>query len=89
MAATTLTRWFYVFYGFVSFLRVTVYVSWYQVHHCDHCGAALTNRPQLTFNMAATDTYTVMQKKVYHPTFSDNFNSSCPIPVIFGTVIAE
>jgi len=28
-------------------------------------------------------------KKVYHPTFNDNFNSSCPIPVIFGTVITE
>ena len=27
---------------------------------------------------------------VYHPTVDDNFNScSCPIPVIFGTVITE
>ena len=30
--------------------------------------------------------YTVLLK-VYHPTFSDNFNSNCPILVIFGTVI--
>jgi len=31
-----------------------------------------------------------LQKKVYHPTSSDNFNSICPIPVIFfGTVITE
>jgi len=26
-------------------------------------------------------------KKVYHPTSNYNFNSSCPIRVIFGTVI--
>jgi len=32
--------------------------------------------------------YTVLQK-VYHLTFNYNFNSSCPIPVIFGTVITE
>jgi len=28
-------------------------------------------------------------KKGYHPTTNDNFNSSCPIPVIFCTNIAE
>jgi len=28
-------------------------------------------------------------KKVYHPTTNYNFNSTCPIPVIFGTVITE
>ena len=28
-------------------------------------------------------------KKGYHPTTNDNFNNSCPIPVIFGTNIAE
>jgi len=33
--------------------------------------------------------YNVLQKTVYHPTFNDNFNSGCPIPVIFGTVITE
>jgi len=32
--------------------------------------------------------YTV-SKKGYHPTTNDNFNNSCQIPVIFGTVIAE
>ena len=26
---------------------------------------------------------------VCHPTFSDDFNSSCPIPAILGTVITE
>jgi len=26
---------------------------------------------------------------VCHPTFSDDFNSSCLIPAIFGTVITE
>jgi len=30
-----------------------------------------------------------VSKKVYHPTTNDNFNNSCPIPVIFGTNIAE
>ena len=33
--------------------------------------------------------YTLCCKKVYHPTLNDNFNSSCPIPVIFGTIITE
>jgi len=28
-------------------------------------------------------------KKVYHPTWNDNFNSSCMIPVIFGTVSTD
>ena len=28
-------------------------------------------------------------EKVYHPTHSDKFNSSCPILVIFGSVITE
>jgi len=28
-------------------------------------------------------------KKGYHPTTNDNFNNSCPIPVIFCTNIAE
>jgi len=32
--------------------------------------------------------YTV-SKKGYHPTTNDNFNNSCPIPVIFGTTIAD
>jgi len=30
-----------------------------------------------------------VSKKGYHPTTNDNFNSSCPIPVIFGVNIAE
>jgi len=29
-----------------------------------------------------------VSKKGYHPTTNDNFNNSCPIPVIFGTNIA-
>jgi len=33
-------------------------------------------------------TYTVSQKG-YHPTTNDNFNSSCLIPVMFGTNITE
>jgi len=33
--------------------------------------------------------YTLCLKKGYHPTTNDNFYSSCPIPVIFGTNIAE
>jgi len=34
--------------------------------------------------------YTVLQKNIaYHPTSTDNFNSSSRIPVIFGTVITE
>jgi len=28
-------------------------------------------------------------KKYTIPTFNDNFNSSCLIPVIFGTVISQ
>jgi len=32
--------------------------------------------------------YTVLQK-VYRQSYIDNFNGSCPIPVIFGTVITE
>ena len=32
---------------------------------------------------------TLCLKKGYHPTTNDNFNNSCPIPVIFGAVIAE
>jgi len=31
----------------------------------------------------------VSQKKGYHPTINDNFNNSYPIPVIFGTNVAE
>jgi len=30
-----------------------------------------------------------VSKKGYHPTTDHNFNNSCPIPVIFGTNIAE
>jgi len=30
--------------------------------------------------------HTVLHKKSYPPTFTNNFNSSCPIPVIFGIV---
>jgi len=37
---------------------------------------------------AKSDLYSVSQK-VYHATIDDNFNSSCPIPVMFGTNIAE
>jgi len=37
----------------------------------------------------ADGSYTVSQKKGNHPTTNDNFNYSCPIPVIFGTNIAE
>ena len=33
--------------------------------------------------------YTLCLKKGYHPTTNDIFNNSCPIPVIFGTDIAE
>jgi len=33
--------------------------------------------------------YTLCLKKGYHQTTNDNFNNSCPIPVIFGTNIAE
>jgi len=29
-----------------------------------------------------------VSKKEYRPTTNDNFNNSCPIPVIFGTNIA-
>jgi len=32
---------------------------------------------------------TLCLKKGYHPTTNDNFNNSCPIPVIFGTIISE
>ena len=32
---------------------------------------------------------TLCLKKGYHPTTNDNFNNSCPIPVMFGTNIAE
>ena len=32
---------------------------------------------------------TLCCKKVYHPNFDDNFNSSCMIPIIFGTLITE
>jgi len=32
---------------------------------------------------------TVFQKKGYHPTTNNNFNSSCLIPVIFGANITE
>jgi len=32
---------------------------------------------------------TLSLKKGYHPTTNDNFNRGCPIPVIFGTNIAE
>jgi len=35
-----------------------------------------------------TNNYIVSQKG-YHPTSNDNFNNSCPIPVIFATNIAE
>ena len=34
-------------------------------------------------------TSTLCLKKGYHPTTNDNFNNSYPIPVIFGTSIAE
>jgi len=30
-----------------------------------------------------------VRKNVYHPTANDNFNSSCPITIIFGTNITE
>jgi len=30
-----------------------------------------------------------VSKEGYHPTTNDNFDNSCPIPVIFGTNIAE
>jgi len=30
-----------------------------------------------------------ISKKVYNPTTHDNFNSSRPIPIIFGTNITE
>jgi len=36
-----------------------------------------------------TTTYTLCLKKGYHPNTNDNFNNSCPIPVIFGTNITE
>ena len=36
---------------------------------------------------AAGSGYTLCCKKAHHPTFNDNLNSSCQIPVIFGTVI--
>jgi len=32
---------------------------------------------------------TLCLKKWYHPITNDNFNNSCPIPVIFGTNITE
>jgi len=32
---------------------------------------------------------TLCLKKGHHPTTNDNFNNGCPIPVIFGTNIAE
>jgi len=35
------------------------------------------------------DVFTLCLKKGYHPITNDNFNNSCPIPVIFGTNIAE
>ena len=28
-------------------------------------------------------------KKLYHPTYNDNLNNNCPIPVILGTGITE
>jgi len=36
-----------------------------------------------------TDIYTLCFKKVYQQTTNDNFNSICPILVIFGTHIME
>jgi len=36
-----------------------------------------------------TQQTTLCLKKGYHPTTNDNFKSSCLIPVIFGTNIAE
>jgi len=39
--------------------------------------------------MAAFPRYILCCKQVYHSIYNDNFNDSCPIPVIFGTVIAE
>jgi len=32
---------------------------------------------------------TLCPEKVYHPTTNDNFNSTCPIPVIFGANITQ
>jgi len=32
---------------------------------------------------------TLCLKKGYYPSTNDNFNNCCPIPVIFGTNIAE
>jgi len=33
--------------------------------------------------------YTVSQKRICHPTADNNFNSNCPIPIIFRTNISE
>jgi len=39
--------------------------------------------------MRLTERTTLCLQKGYHPTTNDNFNSTCPIPVISGTNIAE
>ena len=44
---------------------------------------------QNTVQKLYRDRSTLGCKEMYHPAFSDNFNSSCPIPIIFGTVITE
>ena len=43
---------------------------------------------KLLYSTMPIMTYTVSKKR-YHPTTNNNFNSSCSIPVIFGTNIPE
>jgi len=53
----------------------------------DLCAKILVSvsRPKLLSLLRST----LCCKKVCHPTFNNNFDSSCLIPVIFGKVITE
>jgi len=64
--------------------------------HNHHHAASLIGNAQNLWRLMTETLDVVMQllttlccKKVYHPTFNNNSNSSCPIPVIFGKVITE
>jgi len=57
-------------------------------YHSAALHARLLPRCQHRETGAFLSAFTVLQK-TYYPTFNDNFDSSCPILIIFGTVIAE
>jgi len=65
--------------------------------YCQHCNNVKLHAVQCTSarfltnahfnNKGYTSIHCVSKKDTMHPTTNDNFNNSCPIPVIFGKIL--